>query len=535
MIVVSLVFWIVNIYRNLTVPIAKFGGEYSEGVVGQPMYINPILSQASDADSDLSRLIYSGLFKYDSQGKIINDLAEGYEISDDKKSYTIRIKKNVLWHDGEILNVDDVVFTFNILKDSAYKSPLRQNWQGVEVSKVDDYSVKFDLQKPYFGFLENLTIGILPKHIWENIAPDRFSLAEKNLKPIGSGPYMFSDFQKDSNGNIITYKLIAFKNYYEGSPYIAKINLNFYKNDEDLIAAFNRKEVLGMNAISPEKIESVKVSKNFEIKEIIIPRYFALFVNQTKNVALAYDEVRRALSIGTNRQEIIDDVLHGKGIPLYSPLFPQMNGYADVSNDYAYDAEKAKKILDDAGWIYNENEGMRKKGDDKLEFEIVTTDWPELTESAEILKSQWEKLGVNVNVSVSSVSDFQQNYIRTREYSSLLFGQALSFNPDLYSYWHSSNKRDPGLNLSLFENKEADELLDSIRQETNEGKRTESLREFNKIMIEKNPAIFLYSQYYLYPISRSINGMDVQNINSPSWRFANVNKWYIKTKRIRKK
>lgn len=531
-IIASFAIWSRYIYFGFTAPVPKSGGEYTEGVVGQPIYVNPLLSQTSDSDADLVSLVYNGLFGYDKDGKIKNDLAENYEVSGDKKTYTVKIRKDAKWHDGESVDIDDVIFTFSILKDPAYKSPLRQNWQGVSVTQIDDSSLRFELKNPYFGFLENLTVGILPKHIWQDIPAERFALAEKNLKPIGSGPYMFADFQKDSSGNIITYKLAAFKEYYEGAPYISRLNFNFYPNEDVLISAFKKKEVAGMNNVSPEKLENISSSKSVQIRELVIPRYFALFINQTKNVALAYDEVRKALSIGVNRQEIIDSVLGGKGMPLYSPLFPQMNGYADLANEYAYNPEEARKILEGAGWTQNQENGIREKDGDKLEFEIVTTDWPELVENAEILKRQWGEIGANVEVKVLSVSDFQQNYIRTREYSSLLFGQALSFNPDLYSFWHSSNKRDPGLNLSLFENKRADEILESVRQETDESKRAEGYVELANILKEKNPAIFLYSQYYLYPVSKAIKGSQVQNINAPSWRFADVGKWYIKTKRV---
>ncbi|KKT88944.1 MAG: extracellular solute-binding protein family 5, peptide/nickel transport system substrate-binding protein [Parcubacteria group bacterium GW2011_GWC1_45_14] len=531
-IMASSVFWLKHVYFGFTVPIPKLGGEYAEGMVGQPIYVNPLLSQTSDSDADLVALVYSGLFGYDKEGKIRNDLAERYEVSEDKKVYTVYIRKDAKWHDGQNLDIEDVVFTFNILKDPTYKSPLRQNWQGVTVSQVDESSIKFELKNPYFGFLENLTVGILPKHIWQDIPAERFALAEKNLRPIGSGPYMFADFQKDSNGNIITYKLSAFKGYHGGAPYISRINFNFYPDDSALISAFKKKEVAGISDVSPEKLGDVSSSKNIQVKELVIPRYFALFINQTKSVALAYDEVRKALAISVNRQEIVDTVLGGKGIPLYSPLFPQMNGHTDMSGDYAYNPEEARRILDGAGWSLNNESGVREKDGNRFEFEIVTTDWPELMENAELLKRQWGEIGAKVDIKVLSVSDFQQNYIRTREYPSLLFGQALSFNPDLYSFWHSSNKRDPGLNLALFDNKDADTLLESIRQETDDNKRAESYRQFSDIIKEKNPAIFLYSQYYLYPISKAVKGNEVVNINAPSWRFADISKWYIKTSRV---
>lgn len=529
---VSFVFWIGSFYLNMTKAIPKVGGEYIEGVVGQPLYLNPLLSQTSEADSDLVSLIYSGLFKYDNNGNVVTDLAENYSISDDQKEYTILLKKGTLWHDGRAVTAGDVSFTFNILQDPAYKSPLRQNLQGVEVSLMDENTIKFTLKNPFIGFLDNLTVGILPKHIWENIAPEKFALAENNLHPVGSGPYIFSSLQKDSSGNILTMRLVGYKSYHGGNPYISRLAFNFYPGDEELIAAYNKKEIMGMASIPPENIKNIKNVKSTNVHELIIPRYFSVFLNETKNIALANDAVRSALSKSVDKKEIIDVVLYGKGFALASPILPQMKGYNN--EEIKINIDEANKILDEEGWKLDENENVRKKGDNKLEFDLVTTDWPELNQTAEILKKQWEKVGARVNVKVLTVSDLQQNYIRTREYDSLLFGQAISFSPDLYSFWHSSQKRDPGLNLSLFDNKDADGLLEGLRQETNDEKRIEGYQKFQDILKKENPAIFLYSRYYLYPTSTSLQGVEVKNINNSSSRFADVSKWFVKTKRVLK-
>jgi peptide/nickel transport system substrate-binding protein len=531
-IAVSFIVWVGSFYFNFTKAVPKIGGEYIEGIVGQPLYLNPLLSQTSEADSDLVSLIYSGLFKYDKDGNITNDLAEKYLISDDQMNYAVTIKRGVTWHDGKELTANDVFFTYNILQDPAYKSPLRQSLQGVEISLIDDYTINFSLKNPYTGFLDNLTVGLLPKHIWENIAPEKFALAENNLHPVGSGPYMFSSFQKDTEGNILTLQLAAFKKYYESSPYISKITFNFYPDDATLIEAYNKKEIMGMGSVPPENVKDIKNAKSTAIHELIIPRYFSVFFNQTKNVALASDEVRSALSLGVDRQAIIDSILYGKGIKLSSPIFPQMKGYKEENTNV--DLNAANKILDDAGWAKDSATGFRKKGNNVLTFELVTTDWPELNQTAELLKKQWAKLGVDVTVKILTVSDLQQNYIRTREYDSLLFGQAITFNPDLYSFWHSSQKRDPGLNLSLFENKDADALLDELRQQTDESKRAEDYQKFQDILAKEIPAIFLYSRNYLYPVNTSVQGMDVANINNPAQRFVDVNKWYVKTARVLK-
>lgn len=530
-IAVSFVVWIGSFYLNMTTTVPKAGGQYIEGIVGQPLYVNPLLSQTSEADSDLTQLIFGGLFKYDKEGNVVPDLVDNYTVSEDQKTYTLNIKKNVSWHDGKPLDANDVFFTYNILRDPSYKSPLRQGFQGVDVSMDGDHTIVFTLKAPYAGFLENLTVGILPKHIWENIAPEKFALAEYNMHPIGSGPYAFSDFQKDSEGNILTFTLAAFKNYHGGVPYISKMTFNFYPDDTALVAAYNKKEVMGMGSIPPENVKDIKNVKSTNLHELVIPRYFSVFFNQTKNVALANDEVRAALNMSVDRNQIIDTLLHGEGIPLSSPFFPQMKGYNDsIQNNV--DIEGANKKLDEAGWVLDANEHVRKKGNDVLAFELVTTDWPELNQTADLLKEQWAKVGARVEVKILSVSDLQQNYIKTREYDSLLFGQAISFNPDLYSFWHSSQKRDPGLNLSLFDNKDADGILESVRQQMDENARNEDFKKFQSILASEVPAVFLYGRYYLFPTNTTLQGVDAQNINNPQQRFVDVNKWFVKTSRV---
>lgn len=531
-ILASFLSWIGYLFVHFTKAIPAKGGQYSEGIIGQPMYVNPLLSQTSEADADLVQLIYSGLLKYDGRGNLVNNLAENYEISPDQKIYTFHIKQNVKWHDGEPLTASDALFTINAVQDPAYKSPLRQSWQGIEVSQKDEYTIEFVLENPYFGFLNNLTLGILPKHIWENISPEKFSLADNNLRPIGSGPYQFFDFQKDSGGNILSFTLRSFRDYFEGQPYIPEIAFNFYQDDESMVAAYDKKEISGMGNVTAEKISAIKSPKSTRVYELNVPHYFALFLNQSKSVPLADDKVRKALAYGVDRQEIIEKILRGKGTAVCSPFLPQMNGYENDISKYDFSINKAREILEEDGWKLGGDETVRAKNNAKLEFEIFTLDNPQLMQTADILRDQWGKIGADVKVNVLSVSDLQQNIIRPREYDSLLFGQAVSFNPDPYSFWHSSQKKDPGLNLSLLDDKKADELLDKARQELDGGKRTEYYKEFQKIVAEKIPAIFLYSPSYLYPVSQKVQGISAQNVNAPSWRFGDVNEWYIKKKRV---
>ena len=154
--------WLVMLFLSFTKPVPAEGGVYTEGIVGEPMHINPILAQATDVDADMVQLVYSSLFSYDDAGRLRPSLAEGYELQEDGKKYVVKLRSGVKWHDGQDLTADDVLFTFRTIQDASYRSPLRANWQGVDVSKDDDQTVVFSLKKAYFDFLENLTVGHLP-------------------------------------------------------------------------------------------------------------------------------------------------------------------------------------------------------------------------------------------------------------------------------------------------------------------------------------------------------------------------------------
>lgn len=528
----AIMFWFGAFYMHSTKAVPAVGGTYTEGIVGQPLYINPVLSQSGGADADIARLIYAGLFTHDKDGKLQKDIVEDYVVSEDGKTYTMTLKDGVRWHDGEILSADDVAYTYRIIQDPLYKSPLRSNWQGVMVNAVDDHTVSFVLSKPYFGFLENLTTGILPKHIWEGIVPEKFSLTEANLSPVGTGPYMVSTFKKDSNGNILSYELKVFPEYFGGAPYITKIIFHFYPTEELLVDAYDRREVMGMGSISPKGWERMMDRKSSVLREARQPRIFAVFFNDKKSVSLGYTEVRRALSMAVDRDKVVQASLEGHGEALTSPFLRGMFGY-DESAQAMSDRAQAIRILEDAGWQTGDD-GIRRKNNVTLAFEMVTPDWPDLMETSEELRRQWQEIGVRVDIRAVGVADLQQTIIRPREYQALLFGEVSSFNPDPYSFWHSSQKADPGTNFSLFEDQDSDNSLALAREALDDTARSEQYSFFQKRLLELVPAVFLYSPHYLYVVNGEVQGIDLGAINTSSDRFNGAARWYIETDRVRK-
>ena len=522
-------------YRHLTSSVATFGGSFSEGVIGQPRHINPLLSQTNDPDRDLASLIYSGLLKHNESGKLVPDLAKSYEISSDELNYTVYLKKNILWHDGEPLTADDVIYTIQTAQNSDYGSPQRVNWQGVTIQKVDDTTIMFKLNNKYAQFLNNLTLGILPKHIWGTVQPINFASTNYNLKPIGSGPYVFDKFQKDDLGQIQSYQLVANKDYYDGQPYINTIIIKFYNSENDMITAYNSNDIQNLSLISPQNLNKLKFKQRIDITELKVPRYFAVFFNQSQNPILASKNVRLALNYATDKQAIIDTVVTGKGSVIYSPLIETVLDVGQDVTKYTFDLSQAKTILAADGWTSTDSDGFLLKGSGKnqarLTIHITTSTLPELVQIANILKDQWGKAGAEVIVDALTTPQLQQ-IIKDRGYQSLLFGEILDLDPDPFSFWDSSQTQKLGLNLALYSNKTVDSLLGDARQSLNPLDRAKKYDDFQKIVISDAPAVFLYSPLYLYPHATNIHNVNTTIIATPTDRFANIEKWYINTKRI---
>jgi peptide/nickel transport system substrate-binding protein len=535
--IVSLFGWMISYNLKHTILVPNYGGSFNEGIVGNPQYINPILSQTNDADRDLSELIFSGLMKHDSKGNLVTDLAEKYNIDSNGKVYEFFLKKNIKWHDGAPLTADDVIFTIGAIQNPDYRSPLRINWSGVEVEKVDDWTVRFKLKIPYAPFLSNTTVGIAPGHIWKSILPEKFPLAPENLTPIGTGPYQLKKLKKDKEGFIGSIELDAFGEYNAGTrPFIEKIQIYFYPSEEELIKAYNRGNLDSLTLISNQNknlLRGVNVKSN--TYRLNLPRYFAIFFNQSKSKALSDKNVRLALNYATDKKEIIEKTLNGEGTQVDSPIPFGVFGQNEKIKIYEFNPQKAIEILEQAGWKDADNDGTREKKEDKLEIELITTDLNQLRQSADIIKEQWAKIGARVNIVISNIGEIQQKYIRPREYQTIIFGEVLGLDPDPYSFWHSSQKKDPGLNLALYDNQKVDVLLKDARQVINNDElRAKEYEQFQQYVIDDAPVVFLYSSYQLYFTAKKIKGVGVENIVLPSKRFADIQKWYIKTQRIKK-
>ncbi len=503
------------------------GGAFTEGMIGLPRTINPVLA-FTDTDKDLTNLIYSGLMKYD-RGEIVNDLAESYKISEDGLVYSFKLKNDIRFHDGTQLTTDDVEFTIQKIQDGELKSPRRVDWASVSIKKINSLEIQFILKQPYAPFLTNTTIGIIPKNTWKNIDTDQFIFNQANLNPIGSGPYEVSGIDKDKDGTPVSYKLSSFDDYHNVQAYISNINVNFYKNEDEIINAYKSGDIQNFAGISPEKTHELANTNDLTVIHNPLPRIFGIFLNQNNSPVLANKEVRQALDMAVDKEKIVKDVLYDYGISIDSPIAN------DGKDSIKSDKVAAKNILAKAGWTINANGVLEKKvGSVKqtLDFSIVTADSIELKKVAEMVKSDWEQIGAKVTVKIFEYGDLTQNVIKTRKYDALLFGEIINKDLDLYAFWHSSQRNSPGLNIAMYVNSKADKLLEEARTTYDTKQKNAIYESFEKIIKSDVPAIFLYSPEYIYVMSDKIKGYHLESITNHSDRFYGIDKWYIDTNKV---
>lgn len=523
--IVCVLFLGARVYARNVVLIPRSGGGVVEGLIGTPQYINPILVSANDVDRDLIRLMYSGLFARDGHQRIVPDLASAYEVSEDKKVYTVHLRDDLKWSDGQPITADDVLLTFDLIQDPLYKSPVRSQFKNFKVERVDQSTVKFTLSQASASFLPNLTIGILPAHIWGDVPPPNFALIEYNLKPVGSGPFMFDSLKRDgATGAIKEYHLVYNKHYASRRPYLDELTLKIFSDVESAVEALKSKRIDSISTIPAEYRASVKQARLVDLQ---IPYYTAIFLN-SKRPALKDVAVRKALAQAIDRETIVSTVLASAAVVVDGPIPPNMAGYAGALAP-SFDAASANKALDDAGWK-KEADGIRKKGNDQLAITLTIVDVPEDAAVAQMIEETWKAIGVKVTVQPFDSTRIAKEVVKPRAFDAFLYGEILSLDGDLYPFWHSSQERDPGLNLTNFFNKDADKLLDELRKTNDPSAIAEKRIAFQKLLANDQHAIFLYSPFYTYGLSKRVHGFDVSFVTNPSDRFFGITDWYVKTR-----
>ncbi len=519
---------IISVSNRFATQVPVVGGSISEGVLGTPRFINPVLA-VSDTDRSIVELVYSGLTKRLPDGTIIPDLAERYTISDDKRTYTFILREDAVFHDGTPVTSEDVRYTISQIQNPSIQSPKRANWTGISIAAPDPKTVIFTLEKPYSSFLDTTTIGILPAHLWEETTPDTFGFLTLNTEPVGSGPFRFSSMEKKRNGIPISYTFVRFPRYALGGPYLKSIKLMMYGNQNELREAVANGDVGQAAALSAADIESIG-SDEVTLQSTILPRVFGMFLNPARKALFADREMVRLIDEAIDKDALVTEVF-GTHASITNGPVPFQPIISEGLSMQEKDVEALKAEFTKRGWTLG-SDGLLQKQGVPLTFSLATAETPELVMVANTIRDQLSQYGIIVDLKIYNLSTLTQDIIQPRNFDAVLFGHVIETEADLYAFWHSSQRNFPGLNITQYANPRSDSLLEAILGAISQETVLQNLALFDVQVRNDHPAVFLYLPHFLYVTDSKVKGVELERMASPSDRFLGVHQWYKETEPV---
>lgn len=509
-----------------TVP--AYGGTYVEGVAAIPQSLNP-LTAVTAVDLDVARLAFSGLTRYDREGKIVPDLAASFRTEADGRVWVFELRPDATWHDGKSVTADDVVYTVGLLQDRAYTGSYADAFRGVQVERLSATTVRFTLPDVYGPFADSTTVPLLPAHVLREVPYLDLARQAFNMRPIGTGPFRVVEV----DGRQVT--LARHEDFYRTKPdrtraYLDRIVLRFYRDPSEALAALARGEVDGVGGLNTVDAERVRSLKNVSLYSLATNDFTALFLNVRPDRPFFRDRVvRQAIATAIDRGRIVQVAIDGRG-KVADEFVPSTSWayFKDVQR-YAHSVDDAKALLDGADWRDHDGDGIRDRGGVALKLTLTTSDEPARVAAAQQIVGDLEAVGIRVEPKNVSFEDLVFGVTRERAFDMLLVGIKSGSDPDPYAFFHSTQAKDPGYNFSGYFTLPMDRALEAGRRTYDQDARRDAYATvFQQIALE-SPVVFLYFSDYLYAQHRSVRGPKFAPISDPVQRFWDVEDWYVKT------
>lgn len=515
-------------YNFTSVTVPDRGGTLVEGMAGNPQFLNPLLSQYNQIDGVLGSLLFNGLTRLDERGNAVPDLAESMTVSPDGLTYDFRLRSGLYWHDGVPLTAADVLYTIQAMQDEGFPgmSWLSTLWREVDASAPegpDGLAIRFTLKQPFAPFADYTTIGLLPAHLWDQVPIPELMSSQYNTRPIGTGPFML---------DAISATEAQFKvnpTYHGQQPFLDGVTVRFYPDHQSLMPAYERGEIDAVNWVWPDDMGEAARQEDLQLLSAPISGYTVIYLNQQNpNTPFLGDaQVRKALLYGLDRQKLVDTVLSGQGLVAHSPIMPGSWAYADDVQRYSYDPALARQILEQAGWVDTDGDGVREREGVKLAFVLLGKDEAKLA----AISAMWAEIGVQAEVQAVSLPGLTADFLVPRTFDAALVDWELSGDPDPYPLWHSTQAKT-GQNYGGWEDRAADEAIEKARNLPDRNERAELYKEFQRIFAEQVPALLLHYPVYTYGVRDKINQVQMGPLNTPGDRYRSIADWYIVTKRV---
>jgi peptide/nickel transport system substrate-binding protein len=490
--------------------------------IGDARRLNPVIANDS-ASGTINDQIFNGLVKYDKDIKLVGDLAERWDVSPDGKTITFHLRKGVEWHDGAPFTAEDCLFTYQKLTDPKVATPYSSSYMDVaKAEAVDRHTFRVAYKEPFSPALESWALGVIPKHLLDG---KDLNSAEFNRKPVGTGPYKLREW-------IAGQKLVLEANdrYFEGRP---KIDQYIYRIIPDSSTMFQELlsggvDMMGLNPLQYlRKSETRRIRENY--RKFRYPANAFTYLGYNLASPLFSDKkVRQALAYAIDRQSIIDGVLMGLGRPCTGPFSYVSWAYNPKIRPYPYDPERAKRMLEEAGWKDMTGDGVREKNGRTFQFTILTNQGNgERIKASEIMQQNFKKVGIDAKIRVMEWQAFLEQ-IDKHSFDAIILGWSMSRDPDLYDIWHSSKTKKGEYNFVGYTSAEVDRLLVAGRRTFDVEKRKQIYYRIHEILADEQPYAFLYVPDATPIVHKRFKGIEV----APLGIMYDFIHWYVPKDRM---
>jgi peptide/nickel transport system substrate-binding protein len=508
-----------------TVPKPARGGTAIEALVGQPNVLSPLF-ESNDSTRDVDSLIYQGLTTVDAQQNVVGQLASGWSISADHLTYTFDIRDGIKWADGQPFGLDDVMFTFHVLQDLEYQQPGADFWRLVGIAPAGTSQVVFTLKAPSAGFPLALRIGIIPKHIFAGMAPAQIASSPySGLHAIGTGPFKV--------GAINQLAITLDRNPFAvPQPYLDHLVMRTYTDPQSAIRAVLSGAADLVGGLQPQEVAALEGRTDLTVQEQrLFTSSFVTFNSDGDGKPFFSDpKVRLALVQAVDRQQIVSQVLAGRADPDPSPIPTANWAYsASAAALHPFDAVAAAKALDDAGWVSDPTTKLRSRKGTLFKVTLVSADSFPNRQVADAIARQLLDVGVQVVVKPVTATQLVRDYLPGHNYQMALVYIDLGPDPDQYAFWHTGADAS-SLNFAYQRGWGLiDKDLEDGRMAIDAPSRLAAYIDFQTLMADAAPAIFLYAGRYEYVVSQRVHGVHMNKVIEPTDRFQYVTDWYVNT------
>lgn len=498
------------------------GGVFSEGVLGEVSSLNPLFA-SSAPERIFSQIAFLRLFDIDSSGKLNYEAVKSLSTSDNYKNFSIKLREDLLWSDGQRLTADDVIFTTEVLKNKVLFAQRSQAWQGVEISKIGDFEIAVKTPAGTDFVLHSFNFPILPKHSFDNLSIEKIREADFEKKPITSGEFSYKS--TTSTDRKTTIRMEKNAKFYGGEPDLDYFEIVGFLQKDDLKKSLLNGEISGSGDLAEYDFSESEISKISKNQTKINRGIFAFF--NTQSESLKDKNLRQALAQGVDMRTVRSKMssVSELNYPIFEEFFNSEN-----SQKMEFNLAEAEKKLDTLGW--KKNGKFRGKDGRKLLLNMASTSDKNLQSAAEEIKSQLENLGVEVNLTISDKDDktgaYVQSVVQARSYDILLFEIDFGADADIYPFWHSSQTSLEGLNFSNFKDGVVDDILVNYRNSSDEAARKVRMTSFVNRWLAEMPALAVarVDSTYFYRSNVSVFSAENRLVNSLG-RYLDVKNWKV--------